>query len=254
MQENIKPYPEDEFKKEFEKSNLFFKIKKDFPFCIFRDLDMNSLLKLQSEMINGNHILTPRQHVSLSIFSLVPFYYLQFIINNNQSSIYDIGCGWNIFKRYVPNIIGLDIPGDIPDQFKYADFYDKNILNFSEYSKKHYEEYENAISINSLHYYPISKIKERIIDFSNLIKPGGMGFATFNLKRMIEYEKGFTTNTPKIKINKDECDKIEKWIREELDNLPFQIEVFELIQLNPNTIDEWLNGNLRIVFKKNLTK
>lgn len=247
MQENVNPYSEGEFKNKFKRSDLFLEIKKDFPYCIFQDLDMKSLNQLRTDIISQKHILTPRQHTSTSIFSLVPFYYLQFILDNNPNVIYDIGCGWNIFKRYIPIIIGLEVPDKSPNYLKYADIHDELLFEFSDYVEKYYGKYENAIAINSLHFCPISKIRQRIIDFSNLIQRGGMGFITFNIKRMLECEDLFT-NTEKV--NLFNFSELETWIRHELNDLPFEIKVFEFLPLNDRTIDEWLNGNLRIVFKK----
>ena len=40
-------------------------------------------------------------------FSAAVFYYLLPLLEKNPQTIYDLGCGANMFKRYLPNVIGI---------------------------------------------------------------------------------------------------------------------------------------------------
>ena len=56
-----------------------------------------------------------------NILDIVPYYYIDYLIEKNPKTILDLGCGLNIFKPYIPGIIGMDsfdgMPADIYDFF-----------------------------------------------------------------------------------------------------------------------------------------
>jgi hypothetical protein len=231
IQEDINPYNPEEFEKYFEKTSLYKKISNDY-----------NVISFDSCPDFYKHY-TYRSVLSLSIFDASPLYYLQYLIDSNSLKIHDIGCASNIFKKYIPNIIGVDVP-DAKYEFKdhNADIY-VEIDNF--FYEKYFEKIESAFSINSLHFYPISKIRDRVLQFSSLITKGGIGFISLNIARMVESElrlpSSKTFSPKKIK-------EIENFIRRQLFNLPFKIEVFEC--LLDKQFDSSLNGNVRIVFTK----
>lgn len=231
MQQDINPYNPEEFKKYFETTSLYKLISNDYEivsyfFDPFFDITW-----------------TCRSILTRSIFDASLFYYLKYLTDLNPSKIFDVGCGNNISKKYIDNIIGIDVPNS-KNYFK-----DSNpdiTIDIDDYFyEKNFEKMEAAFAVNSLHFLPISKIRDRVIQFSSLISKHGRGFITFNVKRMLESELNVDTS---VNFEVYSTEKIEKFIRKELYNLPFKIEVFECL-INKQ-LDEGLNGNVRIVFTK----
>ena len=97
MLEDIQPYNAVEFRRRFINTQLYQQLTRDFDEITF------------SSTWEGFGHGTPRQHWAdrslwRTKFSAVPFYYLEFLTQQNPKEIYDLGCGWNVFKRYIPNI------------------------------------------------------------------------------------------------------------------------------------------------------
>ena len=84
----------------------------------------------------------------------------------------------NFFKNIIPNIYGID-PAD-----KYAD----ETASFNpEFIRNNQEKFESAISINALHFFSVHDFGLIVTNFWETIKPGGRGYITFNLARIIEF-------------------------------------------------------------------
>jgi hypothetical protein len=102
MSDNINPYNEIEFKSTFEKTKIYKKLKQDF--------GDNNLIWLKFFNLRANKIkidgVTPRQQ-SRQQFSASVFYYLLPLLEKKYDTIYDLGCGANMFKPYLPGLIGI---------------------------------------------------------------------------------------------------------------------------------------------------
>ena len=98
MIQNINPYDSAQFKKQFESTDICRSVSKDF----------ENLWWNQQPIIVDS--FTPRGQLNnLSFgFSMIPFYYLLPLLEKTPRTIHDLGCGSNIFKKYIPNIIGID--------------------------------------------------------------------------------------------------------------------------------------------------
>ena len=226
MQQNINPYNEEEFKEQFTKSSLYLRLLNDF-----------------EELIWNYHcdpfdIGTPRQHLGdknlrKTMFSVSIFYYLNFLTEKNPKEIYDLGCGWNIFKKYIPAVIGVG--AETPDG---EDFFG-DIHDFvdDDYIKGHQNYFESVFSICALHFVPMSEIRKRVLDFASMVKPSGRGLITFNAQRLLDRD-------PNITIRGNE---LELWIRQQLSNLPFNILQFDI---DLRKINNGMNGNIRLIFEK----
>lgn len=164
------------------------------------------------------------------IVDAVPFYYLQYITDTNPEKIYDIGCGSNFFKSYIPNLIGIS--GDQPSNPFFAG--DEHGWIDDNYIAQHQHFFPSAFSLVSLHFVPITQIRKRVIDFMSMIKPGGRGFLS-----MITYEMIADSVDPEILINHDE------YIRTQLYDMPFDYLVVDI-----DTNNRKLLGNIRLVMQK----
>ena len=236
MRQNINPYDPEQFKKQFESTDICRNIAKDFD-----NLWWDQKIKFFDS-------ITPRQLISTNNvgFSMIPFYYLQPLLAKNPTSIYDLGCGANLFKKYIPNIIGVDksyshtrpalSKPDWPGWRVYPDIED---LVDKEYVKNHQSYFESVFSINSLHFRPLSELRLMYEEFISMVAPGGRGFLSVNLQRMIDHE---SISRPSVHLI-----DYESYVRSELDNLPCKHLIFD-VNLDP--LDDWLDGNVRLVFER----
>jgi len=181
---------------------------------------------------------TPRQFYgdsnfrNLTYFSAIPFYYLEWLQEINPDKIYDLGCGWNIFKKYYPNIIGVG-PEDLEEGY-YADIYD---IVDDDYILGHQEYFECVFSINAFHFVPLSDIRKRALDFSSMIKPGGRGWFTCNADVMIKRDQ---------KFKNADLNNIENFCKEQLSNIPSLV----CLDIDLNIVDEYMDGNIQLQFSK----
>ena len=128
------------------------------------------------ELLGSTTISSVGKQTTLSIVS---FYYLQFLQEKNPEIIYDIGCGWNIWSKYIPNIIGID------NSSKYAHIQEDYNTDFV---SKNYRKFESAFSINmsaSMNKTPdtgeetpitFANLADSIREFSSIIAQGGRGY------------------------------------------------------------------------------
>jgi SAM-dependent methyltransferase len=167
------------FKNFFVTTELYSQIQKDFDLITW-DVDTSSF------SITG---MTPRQYRGMKIFSAVPFYYINQI--GLDSKIYDIGCGWNIYKKYLPDITGISAE---PSESKY--FYaDEHGIFDDTYVENNLQKFDNVISMNSLHFIPLTEFTNRIHQLKKVTRPGGKIFVMMNVCQMIAKENSNIKNS-----------------------------------------------------------
>ena len=224
------------FKKAFMQTVLYKKIIKNFPpdkYTTYYWTEVNS----------DQIITTPRELALTREIYLQSFYYLKFLLDKNPKHIYDIGCGSNFFKMFIPQIIGIS-PEPKDNDADINDFYDDDFV------KGHQNYFESAFSINALHYRPISEFKKLVLDFMSIIRTGGFGYLALNVKMFMENTEDeercrlFDTIKPS---NQELTSCFEKLIEE------IGIEKFKIIDLTIN--DEYqsnMNGNIHLLFEKDV--
>lgn len=114
---NLNPYYAPQFKQTFKRTEIYKKLILDFdendliwdkffllsPF-VQRRKNLNNT-KLRTSQPNAS-METPRAKFS-DKFSASIFYYLMPLIEHGYTTIYDLGCGKNMFKTYIPSLIGI---------------------------------------------------------------------------------------------------------------------------------------------------
>jgi hypothetical protein len=231
---NLHEYNEIEFKSTFENSEICKQLQKDFDIVSWNKFPIG-------------FTPTPRQSLGQRIFSITPFYYLNKLLETNPTEIYDIGCGWNIFKKYVPNVIGVDFINK--DSFGeplpyYADI--EGMVD-DDYVTSHKECFESAFSICASHFHSLLDLEKIIIDFLSMLKLNGRGFLSLNLMRMIEQ----TSIEGKISLfgtKNPSNQQYDQYIRSIVEKIPCNFLIVDIdIRTPPN---DYLNGNIRLVFEK----
>jgi len=222
---DLNVYNEEEFKKKFLNTETYQLLQNDFDIVCFGE-------NYNYDDVRG----TPREWYGnrnrKTIFSAIPFYYIEYLTRHNPLKIHDIGCGWNIFKKYIPNLIGLS--GEPPGHPEYHG--DECGYVNEQYIQEHQAYFESAFSINALHFVNLTHLRKQILNVTSMIKPDGRLFLSLNLSRMLGTDPNF---------NGWSLVDIDVWVREQLDNMPFTYEVLDITYLKKQ--DDWMNGNIRMV-------
>jgi len=219
MIKNINPYNITQFKKEFKYTEIYNKLKNDFDIITWT-ID---------ERTNSTHGLTPREFCGKRIFSAVPFYYINFLCNNKMP-IYDIGCGWNIYKKYY-DIIGIS--GEKVNDENFNGDMHGFINNY--YTSTHTNAYTNIMAINSLHFIRIRDFSKRIKQVLSMTKSSGRIFLMFNICHMIHKDPTFIRNHS-------------EYIRNEMEQFSDMIVSFTLD--DEHIMENMSEGTCRIVLEK----
>jgi len=185
-----------------------------------------------------HHRSTPRYGSVVGIIPCASFYYLNKLLEIESSEIADIGCGMNFFKEIIPGIIGFDGHGkdhDVEDLFDDV------------FSTKHANFFQCAFSIDSLHFIPITDFYDRVISFANIIKPNGRGYLAMNVARMVEFTDKKILNELFDTTNPNR-EQLSNYINQKIKMLPLNFLVIDI--LITEKYDEYMDGNIRLVFEK----
>jgi hypothetical protein len=183
-----------------------------------------------------------RKHMApeRTVFSMVPFFYLKLLLEKNPETIYDLGAGWNIFKKYIPNIIGIGPTHNIDN---YGDIHD---MIDADFVRGHQNYFKSVFSINALHFRPLTDLKTVIEEFASMVATGGRGFLALNIMRMIEHTSlAFlkqTLGTPEPTNN-----EYSEYARKVLSDIDLH---YLIVDVDLTAMDEYMDGNIRIVFEK----
>ena len=231
----------------FKKSDLYKQLVNEYDVVFFDRLEFFKGYELTPREMHGD----PQQ----TYFSAMPFYYIEWLQEINPEKIYDLGCGWNIFKKYYPNIIGVGAEDPkAKDNLFNADIHD---YVDDDYILGHQEYFESVFSINALHFIPLSDIRKRALDFASMIKPGGRGWLSLNVMRMVEKDPKFAEIFLRAVFD-SESDKhvnedrlvIQNFCEEQLSDLPNLVS----LDIDLTVINEYMDGNIQILFDKGETK
>lgn len=218
-------YNEEQFKINFPKTNIGKRIISELP-------DWFNLDYSPVDFINKS---TPREQTVT--FNVVPFFYIQMLLEKNPKILADIGCGSNFYKKFIPEIHGIDpVENSNVDE---VDFFDET------FSIGHTNNYDCAMAMNALHFVSLKDISKQLRNFSRIIKPGGRGFVTLNAIRMIEM-------TDKQDMIQD--DQLSTYIKQQVDDALPNVLVYDDYtngcRDSGGANNSGLNGNIRIVFEK----
>ena len=120
MINNINPYNKTEFKKIFEHTGTYKKLEQDFgkENLIWEKFFHNSKLVTYKDSSE----FTPRA-VYNKYCSMAVFYYLLPLLENEYDAIYDLGCGNNMFKSYLPKLVGVGAEKIVANKALINDYY-----------------------------------------------------------------------------------------------------------------------------------
>lgn len=249
MLQNKLSYQPYQFEIEFKQTEIYRSLSTQYKTIIFDgDFKETSFPHGPHNKINSDKFFTSwsnqeywsnkktgrQQALDRGVIDAMPFYYLNFITKTLPDKIYDIGCGYNFFKQYIPNIIGISGERTNSDFF----YGDEHGWVDDNYISQHQRFFPSAFSLVALHFVPITQIRRRVIDFMSMIKPGGVGFLVLDVWRMIEHSSS---------SDLDSVDDLNVYVRTQLDNMPFEYLVVDINVSEQHEVT--LIGNIRLVMK-----
>lgn len=247
LQQNVNPYNEDSFRMQFMQTELYQKIANEIEIMVWNKSFTGWLQKPSKD-------ITLRRKYFARIASMSAFYYLQFLLEKNPKQILDLGCGDNWFKRYIPQIWGID---GLPRKSKWFMADESSLIN-DYWLQTRKNSIESLMTINAMHFLPIENVRERVINLISSVKFGGRGYIALNVSRLVEESnieefkyligKNFTNKTSNNSSEYFECvKKVDEYLRIQLFDLPANVLVFDL---DLTYMEEGLDGNLKIVFER----
>ena len=233
--ENINPYNEEHFKEYFINTDLCQKLIHGVDVVIWDKLSKNLLSHKGAP-------ITPVQLRYERIVSVSPFYYLKFLTDVNPTSIHDLGCGMNFYKKFIPNIVGIGAE-PIESIYYLGDVWGRFDDN---YVLENQNKFESLFSIDAIHFTKLSNLRKITDQFISMVKPKGRGFLSLNVARMLEQ---LEPNEIKYIFNtvSPTTEQIDRYVRKELTNLSCKILCFDV---DMSIVDDPILGNIRIVFEK----
>ena len=280
--DNLNQYNESLFRPLFESTEVYKKILIDYKEenLVWEKFFLASPI---IKRIADTSVSTPR-HAYENYFSMSVFYYLLPLLEKDYDNIYDIGCGKNMFKPYIPRLLGVGAEDaglvrwydkvkdeswpiiSSRDDFKRLpikiqeecinvhglslpteQFYG-DIHGFVDdyYIKTHKDYYQSVFSICALHFRPIDQFAKIVKDFVSMIESGGRGFLSLNLQRMLD----MTPRTSMTHLFGESIDNVtlEKYIRNEIKGIVGLRWL--IVDIDLTLLDEGVDGNIRLVFEK----
>ena len=227
IQAQFNAYDEQQFRLQFQDTDLGRAVSNDFDELIY-DRHCRVHCEITPRQQLGEPACMPRR------FFMSAFYYLGWLIEKNPIEIYDLGCGWNIFKRYLPQVIGVAAESQQGPHF-YGDIHD---FVDDDYVTGHNAAFHSVYSICALHFIPMRELRSRVLDFASMIAPGGRGWLSLNAQRLCERDPNWSDAS---------AQEIDYHVRSELADLPFEILVFDV---DLERLDNPINGNMHLVIQQ----
>jgi hypothetical protein len=227
------------WKQKFFSNKFYCDIATAYKFVIFSHKEMT----LMKAALNDTVYVPPRNFLNdHEILDAIPYYYINFLLENNPKFLIDLGCGVNYFKPHVPGLVGIDAdPESAADIF---DHFDQDFVA----GHQHY--CDALISINTIHFAPVTELTQRLKWISELVKPGGRGFVSFNIETWLMY----TTEKQNQTLFGD-CPSFEaivNYVNHQIlaTGLKFLVVDWPVLHISDHsTIRDDLNGNIRLVFE-----
>lgn len=181
---------------------------------------------------------TPRyDHMLGGDLDLQPFYILDYISSKSDGLIYDIGCGFNFFKKFY-NIVGIDPKSEQADIIAPYDL---------EMAAAKKGKMDNVFSINAIHFCQPQELGSRVQGLFDMVKPNGYAYLAINVARVFDGSLDFDN------LSKDQKDKANGVLSAYAKANVLDICKDEVIYWKDtiaNKFDSYMNGNIKILIRK----
>jgi hypothetical protein len=238
MIQELRPYNSQTWLSEFVDSEVYQQLQLKYQHVVASHQDMSLLRAAWHTSVYE----AGRQFCEdYGVLDATPYYYIKFLLENRPNTIVDLGCGLNIFKTAWPNIIGIDADPSCPcDVFDHFD---------QDFVAGHANFCDALISINTIHFAPITSVAERLIWVAQLVRPGGRAFVTFNVETWLMYtEKNIIDE---LFGSRPRLDQVITYIDQQVRDTGLELVVndWPILRIpEEGTIRDDLDGNVRLVF------
>lgn len=184
---------------------------------------------------------SPRELELYPYFCAESLWYINFLLETNPSKVIDMGCGGNVFKWLLGELYDVEVIGYDPEHVN-ADFEGKFDSTFIAENKNNISAF---IATNSLHFIPVTRIADRVLEVYDVLAKGGRAYITLN----VDVVTNHTPHAELIRIfGSLHCSQkeIRKHIIDECMKLNLNYLVADVYDVNENGID----GNIRLVFER----
>jgi hypothetical protein len=236
----IDPYDEQKWRDVFVPTQWYRDIRQRLPADI-REIWMRGSLP-------GNTPTSREFHFN-RYFAMSTFYFINHIIKYSPNKVFDLGCGGNLFRKLVPNIIGIDPYHPSAD---INDFVDEDFV------RGHQSQFDSVMAINSLHFRGLDQFRSILGDFHSMLKPGGMGLITFGLGVMVDHTSDAAWAEIFGQNPKDTtAGTVITWVDQQLRDLDWDLHVidqyyFNHLDIGDVVLSNPVDGNIRIVMRRSL--
>jgi hypothetical protein len=155
------------------------------PSCTFKNFPTldDDLIKYYNRIYHTvvDYHITPRYfyETGLKIAFRDIFYYIDSLYDDNPQSVIDVGCGECVWKKYFPNIVGVDPNTNEFSQQDFIDYFD------NEFSDGHTKQYDCGMALNSLHYISWNDISKQINLAMNIVNDKFLFTFNFNMMQNV---------------------------------------------------------------------
>ena len=238
--QNYQAYDKNQFEILFKQTHVYQQLSKKYKLINF-DRNYQHFISNVNGKLSNRKIKSDSNHWEENetlrgqlekngIVDATDFYYLKYLTDTDTEKIYDIGCGCNFYKNYIPNL--TTISGNSPSsRFFYGDEYG---WIDNTYIAQHQNFFPSAFAIVSLHFIPVTEIRKRVMDFMSMIQPGGRGFLSMSSYEMVDGS-----------IDTDILENLDIYIRTQLCDMPFEYLVVDIDEVNRKLL-----GNIQLVMQK----
>lgn len=172
------------------------------------------------------------------------FYYISMLYDNNPNSVIDFGCGECFWKKWFPNIYGVDIKewyGSKADLIV-------PLIELNSFLEGNKETFDCGMAINSIHFGTFSIVENNIHKCMSLIKKDGRFLFTINLRMVYQHMTGIFDNS-KVDIG-IEIDKYRYDCYTMIQKTGYNIVMLDIPKLAQSNGINAINGDIRFILEK----
>jgi hypothetical protein len=234
----IDPYQEQRWRDAFTVSQWYRDIRERLPSDV-KEIWTRSGLP-------GNNPTSREFHFN-RYFQMSTFYFIWHILKNSPPTVFDLGCGGNLFRDLVPNLTGID---------PYHPGADINDLVDEDFIRGHQAHFDSVMAINSLHFRGLDQFGRILDDFHSMLKPGGMGFITFGLGVMVDHTSDDAWHEIfNLEPINTSASSVITWIDTQLRDLALDLHVIDQYYFNnldtgDVVLSNPIDGNIRVVMRR----
>lgn len=183
--------------------------------------------------------ITPRGFHDYRVAFKEIYYYISWLYDNNPKSVIDVGAGNDLFKKWFPNIVSMDIHKTLN--------YDYNNWLDHDFCVSHSEQFDCGMALNSLHFGTLEQIIKNINNAMSIIKENGRFLFTLNITHVTK--DSYSPNA--LRLKDDDIQVILQSLVVKIKKLPYKLILMDIPTFTKakRTLSH-INGDIRFILEK----